>query len=232
MLINALSGFGSGRTKASVVFNRSAVDTSDRYNDVSFHGTYTFSSIPFGAKDANRIIVVGVAMFDGRDTLVVTIGGITAISIVADDTGTVDYKLYRTRVPTGTSGSIVVRVHHPGFAGDLNSSGCLIGCWSVYGADFSPYHTATSDARPTATVTLNIPPDGIAIAVCTAYSDTTGLNFVWTGVQENFEIAGDRNDYFSGACAAVPEGAVNRTISSSASLNATVHLGVASFGPA
>ena len=103
--------------------------TAVKSNDAT---SYTFSSVSFGAEASNRSIVVGIgagrASSGARNVNSVTIGGVTATKAIEKDspaaTGSNVAAIAFAKVPTGTSGDIVVT-----FNGTM--ARCGIGVWSA-----------------------------------------------------------------------------------------------------
>ena len=148
--------------------------------------THTFTSQNLGAPTGDRIIVVLVSVEDksagglSESGFTVTVAGVAATKDVsAVDTGNGDLSgIFRARVPSGTSGSIVVTT-------DVNTN-VGIGVYRVTGISINPVplHTA-SDLEDNLTMSLNIPKNGIAFAVGSFESNFDDVTT--TGVTEDFE---------------------------------------------
>ena len=78
-------------------------------SDASNLTTYTFNSVPFGAAEANRILIVAFMYnrIGGQGTHSCTIAG-NATTVVQANGTNVSTSLCYTKIPSGTSGTVVV----------------------------------------------------------------------------------------------------------------------------
>lgn len=161
--------------------------------------TYTFSSSPLGAADANRLIAVGVSGVFGpggssRTVNSVTIAGVSATSIVkvSHDVASAytAAAIFAAIVPNGTTGTISVV-----FNGAMRRCGC--GIWRLLNADIVP-HATIGDANGTPLGgSLEIPAGGAAVATAQATGGATSFN--WTGLTEDWDEWLASSTYTSGA---------------------------------
>ena len=144
---------------------------------------YTFSSESFGAADAGRYIVATVSArkSGGATTLAsVTIGGVSA-TIVEQINNTASHcnnaAIAIAKVPTGTSGDIVVTWNDPMVR-------CTLGVYRLVGIDSpTPADSSTSTANDP-TYALDVPAGGAAIGVALT-ADANSCT--WSGLTEDFD---------------------------------------------
>lgn len=112
LILNTLSGFASGGIEATVL---------DPYTFVGFYSSntdsssYTFSEVPFGPSDSNRVVVVAVAAFR-QSAAAASLSGVTAggVTLTAHQTrtyGSFSRRIISVRsgvVPSGNNGDVVV----------------------------------------------------------------------------------------------------------------------------
>lgn len=98
--------------------------------------SYTFSSVDFGAADANRVVYVMVGHDRGATGLTpdsVTIGGVPATqvgtSLTSSGNGQTTLSLWKASVPSGTTGSVVVDMA----SASLNRTYFGIAVWRAIG---------------------------------------------------------------------------------------------------
>lgn len=201
--------------------------------------TYTHSSQALGEAIADRIIVVHISGFGGsvsRTISSVTIGGGSATEIITaiangDGNDTVLSSLYSAKVPTGTTGDVVVV-----FSGAMDNCAIIVyrlanvsATISDTGSDITLTGNAVSD-------TLNIPAGGAAIAgVC--FLGTAARTVSWTNITETSGTDGtiEGNTTRSGAhdTFTSTQTALTLTATASGTLNGNGGaLVMASFGPA
>lgn len=195
LIKNIPPGGGSSGIATSLSYLAHAESSTYQY-------TYTFTSMSFGTADTDRWIIVGVGSLyqnfhAGIDS--VTVGGITATAIssfVHQDTGTNDIvvQFFAAKVPTGTSGTVVV---------NITSSGnthyyCGVGLWRLIASDATNVldTTADSDGGYIADISANTESGGClaAIGFC-----RNSLSWTWSGATENYDIDIASGEYWTGA---------------------------------
>lgn len=139
--------------------------------------TYTFSSVNFGAADAGRYIVAAAAGRTGSSGVTVssiTIGGVSATIVVQDNNnsgGDNVVALAAAAVPSGTSGDVVVTF-------STGMVRALVGLYRVTGIDGVDDFQALSSTAAPPSVALDIPANGIAIALAASRPGNASLTGV------------------------------------------------------
>lgn len=184
----------------ALTFTDDAVDPSDS-------AAYTFAGMSFGAADATRRIIVGIAARHGSNLTqslgTVTIGGVTA-SVVKQSTSTGGggweiSAIVIADVPTGTTGDVVVNITN-------GTTRCGIAVWSMIGASSGTASATGSheNANPL-TGNLNIPTNGVAVGIATG---TGGTSAAWTNLTERVDAAMESTVLYSAADATFTTGGV------------------------
>lgn len=146
--------------------------------------TVTFNNVNIGSADSSREVIVVVSMAGAgflTSTTSVSIGG--SVATIHADTEAANGAacvIASRSVPTGTSANIVVT-----FSETLGGADCVAVVYKMTGHQSStPFHAnSTSDNTAfTRTTTLNIPPNGFALAGVGAGQDA-GLS--WTGLDQD-----------------------------------------------
>ena len=176
--------------------------------------TITFSSVDLGRASSDRLIVIAALNRDTgslADTFsTVTINGVSATQVVATTNGgSLGVTIYSARVPTGTSGDVVLTV------GD-NVDHVYISVYALYGLR-SPTavdtDTVVDTVQPISFSALAVPDDGIAIAT---YSAISASAFTPTGL-----VTSNNSTTVETASYASAVGQNGATATSSATLGAT-----------
>ena len=219
--------YGSGSTGGGVA----EVSCTDDSIDTGSATTYTFSSQALGAAASDRKIVVGAFAVNAvKAVSSMTIGGVSATLVVAStNSGGEQIELWQADVPTGTTGDVVVT-----WAG--SQLGCGIGVFRIVSAASAAHDTGSFATTGTATDTLNIPANGVAVGV--AGTNPNGIpTWTWTGLTEDYEEGGviePVNGSHTGASDAFATTQTGLTISAaptSAGVRGNV-MAIASWGPA
>lgn len=174
--------------------------------------TFTFSGVSFGTATADRLVIVGVGMTATSLATIssVTIGGVTATSIVEKPHNAggvyVHSGIFIAAVPTGATGDIVV-----------TWSGTVLRCgfvaWEAHNlTSATPFDSDSSSASP-ATAGLNVKTDGIAVAYEQAYA-SAAPGFSWTNLTEDGDeaVEGVGNSHHTAASANTASDETPRTI--------------------
>ena len=178
-------GFGAGRVAATI-------SQEDAAGSASNLTEYTFSGMSLGTIADDRIIVVGVCGFVTSDTIdSVTVGGISATTIIEQAVADGFLELWQALVPTGTTGDVVIT-----FSDGV--ANCAAVTHAIYGATQTVFDTG-SDTTDQLSDTLAIPSGGVAVG--TAFSaNGASASFVWGGLTEDVEQqAGAENTFITGA---------------------------------
>lgn len=201
-------------------------DSAIEYQDIytaggSYTTSRTFTGCSFGAANPTRRIFVAAYSYflDGETgwTITgVTIGGVAAtlhaVTRTTDTTTGVAVALCSTKIPTGTSGSVVVTSNRIAF---YNSVAVYR---SVYLEDNSPTfaeHYDLAGATNPATTTVTVPAKGIVLAASGIYRFATRTQ-TWSGVTENYDNPlGNSNSNWSGGSFRSASGE-SRTVSATA----------------
>ena len=155
----------------------------------------TFSSEAIGVADANRRVVVAAHYYGSTGTVTaVTVGGVSADSVVTVDAGSHTTSMWIASVPTGTTADVVCT-----FGG--SPTFVYIGIWSCGGLiTNTPVDTDTSIADP-GTATLTTVDGGFCISAGTT---NNGISVTWTNITEDYDATG-------GPALSIATGASKRT---------------------
>ena len=150
--------------------------------------TYTFSSQNLGAADARRWIIVCVTAVTNvaRSISSVTVAGVSAVQLAVSEGSQVfrHISIWAAKVPTGTSGNIVV-------TWSSGVSRCGYAAYRLL-TDVDPtqqlYASATDNTLSTNTLSLSINrvSNGIVIAAATC-AGTSANSCSWSGVTEDYD---------------------------------------------
>lgn len=176
------------------VYNTQTSDTTDA-------SSYTFTNVAISTASANRLVVVvvgtGFSTGGASDQFVssVTIGGVPAtIAVQSQSFNTVAGGFGTTaiayaNIPTGTTASIVVTTQ-------IGALRCNVATYSLYNLlRYTPISTdgftgsvgnSTNTNTNTDQVTTEI--GSIVISGAQSTSPTTGSDYAWTGLDEDFDI--------------------------------------------
>lgn len=160
--------------------------------------SYTFSGLSIGSASADRLVVVIAA---GLKSLVAvtstscTIGGVAATSIVATAApggSGIALGMYQLLVPTGTTANVVV-----GFSTTMDR-----GCVAVYTLSSYlsavPIGTSKNEGTANPSTSIQVATQG-GFTIAGGYNINNG-NITWAGgLTENFDVAVEASDQFSGA---------------------------------
>lgn len=177
-----LMGAGLGVDGSASPFDLSFLSVQFSASDLS---TYTFSTVGFGAADADRKIAFAFFVPKGDPPVTVTsvtIGGVTASFVTNTDASATAATgfIYEAAVPTGTTGDIVVTL----------SGGpairCIGGVWRIIsGTSSSGQKNASSSASGLA-VTVTIPSGGVGIYA--SYNAASSSYAAWNNLDaEDFD---------------------------------------------
>lgn len=181
---------------------------------------FTFSNVSIGVANSNRVVIVGIRLFNGSANLgtmgTVTIAGVTATQLVTDGgTGNSRTLIYAAAIPTGTTATILISTG--------NRTSCGIGVWRMVKAGASLATNATFSSASTSSFSINTITNGALVSVAGV---TNGSPITWTGATERSELDIRTSEYTAWAD-------IYPTTSSSASisLNQSVRVCTASFAP-
>ena len=155
--------------------------------------TYTFSGADIGPAASDRIVVVTCHTESAIAALSsATIGGSAADIHVQSNNGNVVTSIISLLVTTGTTADIVL-------TWDQETFRCIIGVWSLTGADATPVATDTDGAASGTglSLTVTIPAEGTAVSGDTHGSQATTTT--WGGATVRFNDSPDSASHMSGA---------------------------------
>jgi hypothetical protein len=194
--------------------------------DASASTSHTFSSKSLSTADANRDIVVTVAMegatASADSVTVAGIAAVKAVSLTLSATETVD--IWIAPVPTGTTGDIVVATP--------DSTTCGIGWTAMYDANSTADDTASNSAAPAST-TINCPANGAIFGVVMIRSNTD-RTWTWTGITEDYDefiVTGDSSHSGASDLFATQQTGLTVTATASGAGVRNPVMALASFGP-
>lgn len=197
------------------------VEYQDHLSSDTDTSSYTYNGVAFGTASARRTIIV--AFQDSQGTAgapdSMTIGGITASLELTGGSGARPMQFWVARVPTGTTGTIVVS----------RSAGTMVGSSiNVYAAydltSDTPFATAAADGTTTLDLSLNAPGGGIVIGFGRAVN-AASRTFTWSGLTEDQDGAGDTGNWVTTASASKVAAATPRAVS--VTVSAGTCLGIA-----
>lgn len=146
--------------------------------------SYTFSGMALSAAATDRIIVVGITYFavgGGLTTSSVTVAGISATQIAQTDAGvggsTQRAELWAARVPTGTTGDVVVTISG-------TAARCAAVTYALYGGGggVGAFRTSTDNNSNPAVTSVVSDAGGVVITVAGANDNVTATT---TGATED-----------------------------------------------
>ena len=138
--------------------------------------SYTFSGVAFGIENQQRYIIISVY---GSSTSVpasatVTIGGISATALIASSSR----NFYIAKVPTGTSGTVVVTFSSA-------TTECVISSYSVVGLQSTtPFDTKDVTVANNANIstTINVASNGFVLGLDGITGSSPLRTTTWTGL--------------------------------------------------
>lgn len=161
-----LSGFGV------VASGRPSYEYQNTYTATT--GT-SYTSVSFGAASRDRIIVVYlVAWMSSGSITGVTIGGVSATTVVSGGDSTFPTYIFSASVPTGTSGTV-------SFTGSVVETG--ISVWSVMGCSA----TAKSSGGKNTSTTYSVTSPANGIVLLGDYPGASGAT--WTNVTQSRTVS-------------------------------------------
>lgn len=168
LTITGLAGFGArGADGPTVSFRNSGTDATDATS-------WTYTSFDIGTAAADRFVVVGC--WSGRDsphTTTLTIGGVSATSLVTVTNGNSRATLFGLTVAAGTTATIVSST-------SALETRSVIAVWAVYGlTSTTPVATASGTADPT-DLSLAVSEGGCVIGFASDHN--SAATCAWTGL--------------------------------------------------
>lgn len=193
--------YAYGRTYPTVSFRTTAGDAAINST------TKTFTAQDIGTAKSTRYVVVGVTGtgVNGFSVSTLTVQGISGTKAVETVGATRGFaSIWIVAVPTGTAGDVVIT-----WSGTVARA--VIGVWALYDI-MSPTASATNSGSTTssaASANVNVPGDGVVIAVAYDNGDNGTPSPSWTGVNQRYSnsIAGDSNtggEFVEGSVAESP----------------------------
>lgn len=139
-------------------------------------GTHTFTAVAIGTAGTRHIIfpvITGATVTSCSAT--VNGSAATAISGATLNGSAWDVRMFIASVPTGTTADIVVTISP--------SSTCFITAFAAYDlTSAASFDTATDQGTDPLTLSLNIPANGIAVAM--SFVNDSPNSWTWTGMTE------------------------------------------------
>jgi hypothetical protein len=180
-----------------------------------------WTGVNFGTAATGRVIVVGIGGITGAgvpNIAGVTLGGVTATmqARIQSPSTSNGIEIWTATVNTGTTGDITLS-----WSSQVNYR--VVGVWSVYSANPTPYATNTSSGDSGSgdpSATISVPAGGCIIGALTA--QTSG-SISWTNLTEKYQDKLDASSTYTGASDIFSTTQTNRTIS------ATVNGGPSAF---
>ena len=182
-----------------MAITRSLTASASSNSDAS---SYTFSAQAIGAAASDRYVLVGIAARNSSDVALnsVSIGGVSATSVVSATASGSRAAFYIANVPTGTTGDVVVT-----FASTMLR--CAIGVWRVDGlTSTTPTDSTTNTTDPFA-ANINISAGGAAFGL--AYTNGAQTSISWTNLTSDASIF--NATWEANACFASAEFATQQT---------------------
>lgn len=140
----------------------------------------TFTAQNFGAAAVNRYLVAAIGLsHSGATVTSVTIGGISATSIINNDNGAVHATLWAALVPTGTSGDVTV-TSSGGSPGVID---CTVELYAMTGN-----HQLAADATAVGVTSATINAQASGATIAAAFSTSGSLSATWTGLTKDADI--------------------------------------------
>ena len=147
--------------------------------------TRTFASADLGAAASDRLVIVTVAGTRSTSMTIssATINGVSATIIAQATKGGNSVNptcaIIAATVPTGTSGDIVITL-------DVSPSTLRISTYRASGLSSSTVHATTTDASGSDTLDVNVPTQGLVVAVSGQVSVGSST---WSGITERTEAS-------------------------------------------
>lgn len=187
LMVNQLSGFGSGSAAAAVPATVTYITSTQSTSALT---TYTFSNISIGSANTSRRVIVaatGRAGLGSRQISTVTLDGVTMNRVLQANTAVTAScaGIFELNKDTGTTGNVVVTW----------SAGANVTHVSIYTATGTGHtilaglaNGATSNpASDTSTVSTNVLAGDTVIAVAT-HSESGISAFTWTGLTKDVDF--------------------------------------------
>jgi hypothetical protein len=148
------------------------------YSDAVGKSSYTFSGVSFGTENQQRYVIVSVYGSAGTapTSATVTIGGVSATALIASNSR----NFYIAKVPTGTSGTVVVT-----FSSATNE--CVISSYSVVGLQSTtPVDTKDVSVANNTTIstTINVSSNGFVLGLVGITNSSPLRTTTWTGLNK------------------------------------------------
>lgn len=156
--------------------------------------TTTWASKAIGTAAANRHVVVGIFTRTGVSISSVTIGGISATSVVTVTNGNNHAALYIAAVPTGTTANIVVTY-------GSTSVVHAIAVWAIYGANATAHDTGSDTTDTFSPSSFDVPAGGVAIGFVSGANSPPSNNAAWTGLTEDVDVGADEAGCYGASAA-------------------------------
>lgn len=152
--------------------------------------SFNFATQAIGIAAANRHVVVGISTRATVTVSTVTIGGVSASSVVAINAGGTQVSMWIAAVPTGTTATVAVTTSG-------SCARCFLGVWAMYGSSGTAsdtFSTATGD--PLAATGFDVQANGVAIGYMFDNNNSTAT---WTNLTERFDQGDGSNAFHTGA---------------------------------
>lgn len=171
-----LIGFGGGGEPPRIEWQYSVNQTLPNLS------SYTWNGCTFGEESPDRILLVCTHAESSSDiwTTSVTIGGISATKVVEQKTQTDQGRvaIWAAKVPTGTSGTVVVNCSSTSGANGID-------VFAMYGiTNLTPVETGGANGHPM-NFSENVKANDVAVAHVEATNG--GSNIAWSGLTERNE---------------------------------------------
>lgn len=151
--------------------------------------TYTFNNVPFGAAEANRILIVmfAIARSGSQGTHSVTIAGNAPTTLQSNGTNC-SVSLSYLKVPTGTDGTI------EGQSSAGSAANAAVAVFRLVGqTSDTPFHSQNpaGGGDGSRSITINVPSDGGVCAVAIGNEDSGSGS--WTNATPQYGSTYDGN---------------------------------------
>ena len=156
-----------------------AVSNTADAGDATNTTAYTFSSQSLGAADAERDIYVFTGAQPGSAGAVstLTVNGVSASLVAASNNSSTYFEWWVARVPTGTTGDVVV-------TWSASKGNCSISVYRVVGGTFA---TSTAQGGTDPTTSLDIQGYGGGVVIAGAFAGEGSSTHTWTGPTEDVD---------------------------------------------
>lgn len=146
--------------------------------------SYNFASQNIGTASSDRIVVVGVSLYDGGPPSSVTIGGVSASKL--NTAGAGNASLWAASVPTGSTATISVVTNS-------TASCCGIAIWTLknttgYAVEAKPNAANSSNTAASETFTFASVNKGDALIVMSRIRSANAGTYSVTGATERFDL--------------------------------------------